>query len=60
MYFVLSFYIVKGVVSGEIYTAGKKIYTAAGSDGIDKYHLWSSAPQPAAFIIGVLAFFLLS
>ena len=25
--------------NGEIYTAGKKFYTAAGSDGIDKYHL---------------------
>ena len=22
------------------YTAGKKIYTATGSDGIDKFHLW--------------------
>ena len=28
--------------NGEIYTAGKKIYTAAGSDVIDKYHLWVS------------------
>ena len=25
--------------NGEIYTAGKKFYTAAGSDGIDKFHL---------------------
>ena len=24
--------------NGQIYTAGKKIYTAAGSDGMDKYH----------------------
>ena len=24
---------------GEIYTADKKIYTAAGTDGIDKFHL---------------------
>ena len=28
------------LISGEIYTTGKKIYTAAGSDGIDKFHLW--------------------
>ena len=27
--------------NGEIYTAGKKIYTAAGTDGMDKFHLWS-------------------
>jgi hypothetical protein len=26
--------------NGEIYTAGKKFYTAAGSDGIEKFHLW--------------------
>ena len=26
--------------NGEIYTAGKKIYTAAGSDGSDNSHLW--------------------
>ena len=32
-------YIVNRVVSGKIYTAGKKFYTAAGSDGIDKFHL---------------------
>ena len=25
--------------NGEIYTAGQKIYTAAGSDGSDKSHL---------------------
>ena len=25
--------------NGEIYTAGKKIYTAAGTDGMDKFHL---------------------
>ena len=30
------------LISGEIYTTGKKIYTAAGSDGIDKYHLWAN------------------
>ena len=29
--------------NGEIYTAGKKIYTAAGSDGSDKSHLWYSS-----------------
>ena len=27
------------LISGEIYTTGKKFYTAAGSDGSDKYHL---------------------
>ena len=27
-------------VFGEIYTTGKKIYTAGGSDGSDKSHLW--------------------
>jgi len=27
------------VKNGEIYTAGNKFYTAAGSDGIDKFHL---------------------
>ena len=32
-------YIVNRIVSGEIYTAGKKFYTAAGSDGRDKSHL---------------------
>ena len=37
------FYIVNRVVSGEIYTAGKKVYTAAGSDGIDKSHFWTNA-----------------
>ena len=26
--------------NGEIYTAGKKFYTAAGSDGSDKSYLW--------------------
>ena len=30
--------------NGEIYTAGKNFYTAAGSDGIDKFHLWDSPP----------------
>ena len=25
--------------NGEIYTAGKKFYTAAGTDGMDKFHL---------------------
>ena len=27
-------------VFGEIYTTGKKFYTAGGSDGSDKSHLW--------------------
>ena len=26
--------------NGEIYTTGKKFFTATGSDGSDKYHLW--------------------
>jgi len=25
--------------NGEIYTAGQKFYTAAGTDGMDKFHL---------------------
>ena len=29
--------------NGEIYTAGKKFYTPAGTDGMDKFHLWSRA-----------------
>ena len=31
--------------NGEIYTAGKKIYTAAGSDGMKKYHLCGPGGQ---------------
>ena len=31
----------------EIYTAGKKIYTAAGTDGTDKFHLWLPLPEKA-------------
>ena len=27
--------------NGEIYTAGNKFYTAAGTDGMDKFHLCS-------------------
>ena len=26
--------------NGEIYTAGKNFCTAAGTDGMDKFHLW--------------------
>ena len=26
--------------NGEIYTAGKKFYTPAGTDGMDKFYLW--------------------
>ena len=26
--------------NGEIYTAGNKFYTAAGTNGMDKFHLW--------------------
>ena len=33
-------YIKKFVVCGEIYTAGKIFYTAAGSNGIYKFHIW--------------------
>ena len=29
----------------EIYTAGKKFYTAAGTDGMDKFHLWSEGQE---------------
>ena len=28
--------------NGDIYTAGKKFYTAAGTDGMDKFHLCSN------------------
>ena len=28
--------------NGEIYTAGNKFYTPAGTDGMDKFHLWES------------------
>ena len=28
--------------NGEIYTAGNKFYTPAGTDGMDKFHLCSS------------------
>ena len=28
--------------NGEIYTTGKKFYTATGGDGIDKFHLCTS------------------
>ena len=26
--------------NGEIYTTGNKFYTPAGTDGMDKFHLW--------------------
>ena len=29
--------------NGEIYTTGKKFYTPAGTDGMDKFHLWLGA-----------------
>ena len=32
--------------NGEIYTAGKKFYTAAGTDGMDKFHLCTKVPIP--------------
>ena len=28
---------------GEIYTAGNKFYTAAGTDRMDEFHLWCRA-----------------
>ena len=44
------------LISGEIYTTGKKFYTAAGSDGSDKYHLW---PKYAKYgIWGTSSYFL--
>ena len=30
----------KNSENGEIYTAGNKFYTPAGTDGMDKFHLW--------------------
>ena len=30
--------------NGEINTAGKKFYTPAGTDGMDKFHLCSTPP----------------
>ena len=35
------------VVSGEIYTAGKKFHTPVGSDGRDKYHLCVTVQKSA-------------
>ena len=29
--------------NGEIYTAGNKFYTPAGTDGMDKFHLWTDS-----------------
>ena len=34
----------------EIYTAGNKFYTAAGSDGIDKFHLWFYQDYEASWL----------
>ena len=31
--------------NGEIYTAGNKFYTPAGTDGMDKFHLWVRATE---------------
>ena len=31
--------------NGEIYTAGKKFYTAAGTDGMDKFHICGYIPE---------------
>ena len=39
--------------NGEIYTAGNKFYTPAGTDGMDKFHLcWLNAN--ADFEIGAI------
>ena len=35
--------------TGEIYTASKKIYTPASSDGRDKCHLWWSEEELDVF-----------
>ena len=40
--------------NGEIYTIGKKIYTAAGSDGSDKSHLWDGLYKKVGGQIGKL------
>ena len=39
------------VKNGEIYTAGNKFYTAAGSDGIDKFHLWSNTNENTIYVL---------
>ena len=41
--------------NGEIYTAGNKFYTAAGSDGIDKFHPWLMTPVTAVGIYGYIS-----
>ena len=33
--------------NGEIYTTGNKFYTAASTDGMDKFHLWPHPIQPS-------------
>ena len=35
--------------NGEIYTAGNKFYTAAGTDGMDKFHLWYTSYKSGEF-----------
>ena len=37
--------------NGEIYTAGKKFYTAAGTDGTDKFHLCIVASTTISIIL---------
>ena len=37
--------------NGEIYIAGKKNYTATGSDGSDKSHLWIHSPYSAGKVL---------
>ena len=34
--------------NGDIYTAGKKFYTPAGTDGMDKFHLWYMSASVSA------------
>ena len=36
--------------NGEIYTAGNKFYTPAGTDGMDKFHLWGGLSFPALHV----------
>ena len=38
------------VQNGEIYTAGNKFYTAAGTDGMDKFHLCQELNLEAGLI----------
>ena len=37
--------------NGEIYTAGNKFYTPAGTDGMDKFHLWLGIRQKSSHLV---------